>query len=329
MAQDRSVNDRTGPPVGSTSGPQEARKLHARTGGRATIGGDLEVHRIGFGAMRLVGDGPGPSDREDRRAAIHALDRARELGVNLIDTADSYGPNVSEELIREALDPYDEIVIATKGGRDPHGVYASAEPVGRPESLRQSVMMSLDRLGREYIDVWQLHRIDPDVPRDEQFDAMKKLQDDGLVRHLGLSEVSVDEIDAAREVFAVATVQNRYNLTDRHSEDVLDYCEDNDIVFIASEPLAAGDLAREGSILDEVAGEVEAKPGQVALAWLLKRSPVVVPIPGTRDAAHLRENIRAGRLALSDEDYEALDEAGRRGWEEKRRQDRHRPAPPG
>jgi aryl-alcohol dehydrogenase-like predicted oxidoreductase len=233
-----------------------------------------------------------------------------ELGINFIDTANSYGPHVSEELIREVLYPYDGILVATKAGlRRPSA--AVWQPDGRPESLRAEAIASRDRLGVEQIGLWQLHRIDPKVPRNEQFAAIRALLDDGIIRHAGLSEVSVAEIEAASKVFPVATVQNRYNLIDRGSENVLAYCERHGIGFAPWFPLAAGDLAKPGSILDGIARAHKATPSQIALAWVLKRSPVMLPIPGTSKVSHLEENVAAVNIKLSDEDFARLDRAAR------------------
>ncbi|MDF4004010.1 aldo/keto reductase [Luteibacter sp. PPL552] len=284
--------------------------IHASASGTFRIGGDLEVHRLGFGAMRITGKGIwGEPEHRDR--ALATLRRLPELGVNFVDTADSYGPFVSEDLIREVLHPYaDGMVIATKGGLTRHGPDIW-KPVGRPEYLRQCVLMSLRRLGVERIDLWQLHRIDPAVPRDEQFDAIRAMQREGLIRHVGLSEVNVEEIEAASAYFPVTTVQNLYNLGNRQSEAVLDYAEQHGIGFIPWFPLAAGKLAAEGSVLSKIAGKLHASNGEVALAWLLKRSPVMLPIPGTGDPAHLAENVKAASLQLSDEDFEALEHAAK------------------
>ncbi|MFT8990411.1 MAG: aldo/keto reductase [Gluconobacter albidus] len=286
---------------------------NAANSGTFTIGGDLSVHRLGFGAMRITGPGiwGRPADHDE---AIHTLKRLPELGVNFIDTADSYGPDVSEWLIREALHPYPkDLVIATKGGLTRSGPDIW-KPVGRPEYLLQQVHKSLRNLGVEQIDLWQLHRIDPKVPANEQFDAVRSFIDQGLVRHAGLSEVSVDDIKVASKFFDVATVQNRYNLVDRTSEVVLDYCTEQNIGFIPWFPLAAGDLARPGSILDTMAGKYGAHPSQIALAWVLKRSPVILPIPGTSKAAHLEQNVAAADISLSDEDFAALDAEGRKAF---------------
>jgi pyridoxine 4-dehydrogenase len=277
----------------------------AAAAGTFKIGGDLEVTRLGYGAMRITGDGIwGPP--KDRAAAIAVLDRLPALGVDFIDTADSYGPEDSENLIREALHPFDGIHVATKGGFTRHGPNIWAE-VGRPEYLRQCCLMSLRRLGVDTIDLWQLHRIDAKVPREEQFGLMKELQDEGKVRHLGLSEVSVEEIRAAQEVFDVATVQNLYNLSNRQAEDVLDYCEQQGIGFIPWFPLAAGGLAKPGGTVAEIADAHDVTPGQVALAWLLAKSPVMLPIPGTSSVEHLEENVGAAELELTDDELKRLD----------------------
>jgi aryl-alcohol dehydrogenase-like predicted oxidoreductase len=284
--------------------------LDARKSGSFKIGGDTEVHRLGFGAMRLTGPGIwGPP--VDRAEAILTLKRVPELRINFIDTADSYGPDVSEQLIREALYPYDGILIATKAGlrRPSPGQW---EPDGRPEYLHQQAIKSRDRLGLEQIGLWQLHRVDPKVPRGEQFAAVKSLLDEGIIRHAGLSNVSVEDIEAASEMFKVATVQNRYNLVDRGSQGVLDYCEGHGIGFIPWFPLAAGNLAKAGSILDSLAKAHNAAPSQIALAWVLKRSPVMLPIPGTSKVAHLEENVAAVGIELSDEEFAALDREGRK-----------------
>ena len=253
--------------------------ITATQSGKVTIGGDLTVNRLGFGAMRITGKGiwGEPANRDE---AMRVLKRLPDLEIDFIDTADSYGPYISEDLIREALHPYGNIVVATKGGLSRQGPDIWA-PVGRPEYLRQCVLMSLRRFGVERIDLWQLHRIDPKVDRDEQFAVIAKMQQEGLIRHVGLSEVSVEEIQAAQKHFAVASVQNLYNLVNRQSEAVLDYCEAEGIAFIPWFPLAAGSLARQGSVLDTIATRLGFSPAQVALAWVLKRSPVMLPIPGT------------------------------------------------
>jgi aryl-alcohol dehydrogenase-like predicted oxidoreductase len=271
----------------------------AAASGTLTIGGDLPVTRLGFGAMRITGKGiwGPPADHDE---AIRVLRRAVELGVDLIDTADSYGPSVSEDLIREALHPYDGLTIATKGGLTRSGPDEWA-PVGRPEYLRQCVEMSLRRLGVERIDLYQLHRIDPQVPLPDQLGVLKDLQNEGKIRHLGLSEVSVEELTEAGKLVQVVSVQNRYNLTDRHSEEVVDYCETAGIAFIPWAP-----LAQHGSVLAEAAARHDATPSQLALAWLLRRSPVILPIPGTGSVEHLEENIAGAGVQLTDAEYDAL-----------------------
>jgi aryl-alcohol dehydrogenase-like predicted oxidoreductase len=281
----------------------------ATAAGTFRIGGEIEVTRLGFGAMRITGEGIwGPPRDHDQ--AIAVLRRLPEIGVDFIDTAESYGPYVSEELIHEALHPYSGITVATKSGLLRTG--PQEWPIcGRPEFLRQGCEMSLRRLGLDSIPLWQLHRIDPDVPREEQFGVMKDLQDEGKVQHLGLSEVSVDEIRAAQEIIEVATVQNLYNLTNRKAEDVLEYCEEQGIGFIPWFPLAAGDLARPGEVVDEIARAHEATPGQIALAWLLHRSEVMLPIPGTGSVEHLEENVAAAEIRLTEEQISNLDRAAR------------------
>ena len=286
---------------------------NAAASGTFSIGGELVVRRLGFGAMRITGPGIW-GDPEDPAEARRVLARLPELGVNFIDTADSYGPFVSEDLLREVLHPYPGTLVATKGGLTRHGPNVW-KPVGRPEYLRQCVLMSLRRLDVEQIDLWQLHRIDAAVPPDEQFDLLRQLKDEGLVRHVGLSQVSVEEIEAASEWVEIATVQNLYNLVRRDSEDVLAHCEANGIGFIPWFPLAAGDLAQPGTVLDDVAAERSATHAQVALAWLLRKSPVMLPIPGTGKVAHLEQNVAAAQLDLSDDELARLDAAGREAWE--------------
>src|SRR3954471_630585 len=281
----------------------------ATASGTFKLGGDLEVTRLGYGAMRITGEGIW-GDPPDHDKAIAVLERVPELGIDFIDTADSYGPYVSEDLIREALHPYDGITVATKAGLTRHGPNIWA-PVGRAEYLRQCCLMSLRRFGVDTIDLWQLHRIDPQVPREEQFGVMKELQDEGKVRHLGLSEVSVDEIKAAQEVFEVATVQNLYNLSNRQSEDVLDYCEQQGIGFIPWFPLAAGELAKPGGPVAEIAEAHGATTGQVALAWLLQRSEVMLPIPRTGSVEHLEENVGGADLQLPEDEVATLDQAAK------------------
>jgi len=284
--------------------------INASQSGSFKIGGKLEVHRLGYGAMRITGKGIW-GDPVDRAESIRTLKRLPELGINFIDTADSYGPDVSEPLIREALHPYKGLVIATKGGLTRTGP-DQWTPVGRPEYLIQQAHKSLRNLGVERIDLWQLHRVDPKVPRDEQFATIKSLIDDGVIAHAGLSEVSIEDIEAAAKHFQVATVQNKYNLVDRASEKVLDYCAKRGIGFIPWYPLAAGDLAKPGSVLDDIAKKHKAAPSQIALAWVLKRSPVMLPIPGTSKVSHLEENVAAVGIKLSDEEFKSLDEAGKK-----------------
>lgn len=281
----------------------------AAKSGTFRIGGELEVNRLGFGAMRVTGPGIW-GDPKNPDEARRTLKRLPDLGINFIDTANSYGPSVSEELLRETLYPYNGLTIATKAGLIRPGPDRWI-PFGRPDYLIQEAHVSRRRLGVERIDLWQLHRIDSRVPRDEQFGAIKSLIEAGVIRFAGLSEVTVEEIEAARRVFPVATVQNRYNLADRGSEAVLEYCEKNNIGFIPWYPLAAGDLARPGSVLDDVAKKHKAAPSQIALAWVLKRSPVMLPIPGTGQVHHLEENVAAADIVLSDEDFAALDKAGK------------------
>jgi aryl-alcohol dehydrogenase-like predicted oxidoreductase len=273
--------------------------------GTFSIGGDLEVTRLGYGAMRILGDGVwGPP--KDPEAAKAVLRRLPELGVDFIDTADAYGPEISEQLIHDALHPYGDVKIATKAGftRQGPGRWTA---VGRPEYLRQCAELSLRRLEVETLDLWQLHRIDAKVDREEQFAELKALQDEGKVRHLGLSEVTVEEIKAAQNVFAVTTVQNQFNLVDRKSQDVLDYCTEQGIGFIPWNPLAIGKLNEPGSAGAEIAAAHDATPGQIALAWLLQRSPVMLPIPGTSSIAHLEENVAAADIRLTDDEIAALD----------------------
>ncbi|MEO5688797.1 MAG: aldo/keto reductase [Burkholderiaceae bacterium] len=272
------------------------------------IGGELEIKRLGFGAMRVTGKGIwGPP--ADLAGALATLRRLPELGVDFIDTANSYGPEVSEELIKQALYPYSHVTVATKGGLTRSGPDLWS-PNGNPTHLVSEAHASRERLGVEQIALWQLHRIDASVPRDEQFGAVKLLLDDGVIAYAGLSEVSVEQIQAASKVFKVSTVQNRYNFADRGSEDVLAYCEAHGIGFIPWFPLAAGDHAREGSALDAIARAHGATPSQVAVAWLLQRSPVIIPIPGTSKVAHLEENVKAGDIELSAAEFDQLDRIG-------------------
>jgi pyridoxine 4-dehydrogenase len=276
--------------------------------GTFDIGGSTTVHRLGYGAMQLTGSGVWGPPR-DHDEAIRVLRRAVELGVDFIDTADSYGPFVSEELIREALHPYPEhLVIATKAGLTRSGP-GDWRPVGRPEYLRQQCLLSLRHLGLERIELFQLHRIDPKVPLADQVGELKLLQDEGKIRHIGLSEVSVDELAAAQEIATIASVQNRYNIADRESEALLDYSETEGIGFIPWFPLATGELSRPGGVLDGIAKELDATPSQLALAWLLERSPVMLPIPGTSTVAHLEDNLDAAKVQLTDAQFEALSAA--------------------
>ncbi len=270
------------------------------------IGGEITVNRLGFGAMQITGAGVwGPPG--DRAEALRVLRKLPELGINFIDTADSYGPDVSEQLIAEALHPYDGLLIATKAGftrSGPNMWHVN----GRPEHLIAQAHKSRRQLGVDQIGLWQLHRIDPRVPRAEQFGAVKQLLDEGVIRHAGLSEVSVAEIKAASAVFRVATVQNSYNLADRDNDDVVDYCEANGIGLIPYYPLGGdGELARSGGVLDKLAKAKGATPGQVVLAWLLKRSPVMLPIPGTSKVKHLEENAASANITLTDAEFASLD----------------------
>ena len=277
----------------------------AAASGTFTIGGDLTVNRLGFGAMRITGKGiwGEPANPEE---AQRVLRRAVELGINFIDTADSYGPFVSEQLIGDTLTPYpSDLVIATKGGLTRQGPDQWL-PVGRPEYLRQCVEMSLRRLKLERIDLYQLHRIDSKVPLEDQLGELKKMQQEGKIRHVGLSEVSVEEIRKAQAILSIVSVQNLYNLANRSSEAVLDYCEQNSLGFIPWFPVDAGKLARPGGPLDRAAHNHHASVAQLALAWLLKRSPVMLPIPGTSSVAHLEENTRAAEIELTAEEFDTL-----------------------
>ncbi len=274
-----------------------------------TIGGDLTVNRLGFGAMRLTGKGVwGPPTDHDE--CIRVLRRLVEVGVNFIDTADSYGPYVSEELIKEALHPYpDGLVVATKAGLLRTG--PDVWPVlGFPAYLRQECEMSLRRLGVDTIDLFQLHRIDDKFPAEDQIGELVKLQQEGKIRHIGLSEVTVDQLEAAQKVATIVSVQNMYNLSVRTAEPVLEACESQNIGFIPWFPLAAGPLAAADGPLQRIAADHDASPSQLALAWLLKRSPVMLPIPGTSKVAHLEENVAAARIELSDDEFETLSTAG-------------------
>jgi pyridoxine 4-dehydrogenase len=281
----------------------------AQASGTFALGGDLTVNRLGFGAMRLTGKGVwGPP--ADRGEAVRVLRRAVELGVNFIDTADSYGPYVSEDIICEALHPYDGLVIATKAGllRTGPDVWI---PMGYPGYLRQECEMSLRRLGVETIDLYQLHRIDDKFPLEDQIGELSKLQTEGKIRHIGLSEINVDQLAAAQVIAPIVSVQNMYNLTARDAEPLLDVAADQGIGFIPWFPLAAGPLAApDGPLARLGAAHDNATPSQMALAWLLKRSPVMLPIPGTSSVAHLEENVAAAQITLSDEEFDALAKAG-------------------
>jgi pyridoxine 4-dehydrogenase len=269
------------------------------------IGGDMRVHRLGFGAMHLTGDGVW-GEPKDRPAAFAVARRAVALGVNFIDTADAYGPGVSEKILAEALHPYQEgVVIATKAGQS-RPSRREWKPLGRPEYLRQQAELSLRRLRLERIDLFYLHRVDPQVPAGDQFGALRQLQDEGKVRHVGLSEVTIGQIEEARSIVRIASVQNLYNLTQRHYDDVIDYCEREGIAFMAWLPMASGAHAHPDHPLAAVAKELNATPAQTALAWLLHRSPAVIPIPGTSSVAHLRENAGAAAIELTIEQFERL-----------------------
>ncbi|MGG3283788.1 aldo/keto reductase [Paenibacillus solani] len=279
--------------------------ISAEAAGKYKIGNDLEVNRLGYGTMQLTGPGVW-GDPADPEGALSVLQRAVELGVTFIDTADSYGPHVTEPLIKRALHPYrEDLVIATKVGLTRSGP-DDWRPVGRPEYLRQQVELSLRHLGLEYIDLMQLHRIDPKVPLEEQLGELVSLKEEGKIRHIGLSEVTVEQLKAAEKITPIASVQNLYNLVKRDAEPVLEYAEAKGIAFIPWFPLATGALAREGSPLEEMAVRLNAKPAQLALAWLLKRSPVMLPIPGTSTLSHLEENIAAAGITLSNEDFHTL-----------------------
>ena len=272
------------------------------------LGGDLTINRLGFGSMQLTGPGVWGHPR-DPDEAVRVLRRAVELGVNFIDTADSYGPFVAEELIKKALHPYaDDLVIATKAGlsRQGPGVWT---PIGRPEYLRQQAELSLRHLGVDRIDLYQLHRIDPAVPVEDQVGELVKLQDEGKIRHIGLSEVAVADVEQASKTGTIVSVQNLFNLSDRSAEALLDYATENGIGFIPWFPLATGALAKDGGPLAELAEKKGATPSQLALAWLLKRSPVMLPIPGTSSVDHLEDNMAAAGIELSDADFEALSAA--------------------
>jgi aryl-alcohol dehydrogenase-like predicted oxidoreductase len=281
--------------------------LSAQSSGTFSLGGKTPVHRLGFGAMRITGEGIWGPPR-DRQEALRVLRRAVELGIDFIDTADSYGPYISEELIAEALHPYPKgLIIATKGGLVRTGPN-EWHPVGRPEYLQQQVEMSLRRLKLERIDLWQLHRIDPKVPVEESLAPIKKLQEQGKILHVGLSEVKPNEIKKARKVIEIVSVQNQYNLGDRQHEDVVQYCDQHNIGFIPWFPVAAGKLARAGGPLDEAAKRHGNTVAQLSIAWLLHHSPVMLPIPGTSSVKHLEENVASASVQLSPEEWKAIEE---------------------
>ena len=286
--------------------------LDAALSGTFAIGGDLTINRLGFGAMRITGRGIwGPPENPDEAKAT--LRRLPELNVDFVDTAESYGPYVSEELIGEVLAPYtDGTIVATKSGLTRTGP-DEWHQLGRPEFLRQGAIQSLRRLKLEVIDLWQLHRIESGTPREDQFGAIARMQQDGIIRHVGLSEVSVADIKEAQKYFPVTTVQNLYNFANRQSEDVLDYCEQNGIGFIPWRPIDGGNLAATSAEFRAIAEKHEASPSQLALAWMLKRSPVMLPIPGTGKVKHLEENVAAAAITLSDDDFATLDRIGRKG----------------
>lgn len=278
--------------------------IQAQASGQFTLGGQIPVTRLGLGAMRITGPGIWGAPR-DESEAIAVLRRAVELGVDFIDTADSYGPFVSEDLIRKALHPYDGVTIATKGGLVRTGP-DEWHPVGRPEYLRQCVEMSLRRLGIDTIPLYQLHRIDPQVPLADQIGVLDDMRNEGKIALIGLSEVSVDEIVQARLLAPIVSVQNLYNVVNRQSEDVLEYATKEGLGFIPWFPVATGQLARPGGPLARIASAAGATPAQLALAWLLRRSPVMLPIPGTGSVAHLEENVAAAAVDLTDEQYEEM-----------------------
>ena len=296
----------------STSAAQSGAERPAARAGDFVIGGDLRVHRLGFGAMRITGKGIW-GEPKDRAEAIRVLRKAVELGINFIDTADSYGPSVSEEIIAEALYPYPkELAIATKAGLERPGPDQWV-PNGKPAHLRQACEGSLRRLRVERIDLFQLHRIDDKVPAEDQLGTLKDLQAEGKIKHIGLSEVSVAQIEHARKVVPVVTVQNRYSVLDRGAEDVLEYCERANIGFIPWFPLGAGQLSAAGSKLARIAEQAKITPSQLALAWLLRRSPVMLPIPGTSQVAHLEENVATAAVRIDDSTFEALNKLAGKG----------------
>ncbi len=278
----------------------------ARLSGVFKLNGELPVYRMGFGAMRLTGNGIW-GEPKDKKECINVLKRALELGVNFIDTADSYGPEVSENIIAEALYPYPtDLIIATKGGLTRQGPDRWT-PVGRAEYLIQCVEMSLRRLKTDRIDLYQMHRFDPKVPIEESLGALKEMQRQGKIRYIGLSNVTVAELEKAKRLVNVVSVQNMYNLVQRESEDVLHYCEKNQLGFIPWFPIASGDLARPGNVLDKIAKQKGITPAQIALAWLLKKSPAMLPIPGTSSTNHLEENTASASIELTNEEFNLLD----------------------
>lgn len=284
---------------------------NAANAGTVTIGGDLTVNRLGFGAMRITGEGIW-GDPKDPAECKRVLKRLLDLNVNFIDTADSYGPDVSENLIAAALHPYPKgLVIATKGGLTRQGPNLWTA-VARAEYLRQCVEMSLRRLKVERIDLYQLHRFDPKVPVEESLGELKKMQEEGKIRHIGVSETSVADIQRAQKIVTVVSVQNKYNITDRAYEDVVDYCTKNKIAFIPWFPLAAGELTKPGGVLDKIARAHNATTSQVAIAWLLRRSPVMLPIAGTSKVKHLEENVAAAELKLNESEWKSLEEAAQK-----------------
>lgn len=276
----------------------------ATAAGTFALGGDLTVNRLGYGTMQLTGEGVW-GEPDDRDGAIRLIKRAAELGVNFFDSADAYGPDVTDTLLREALHPYDDIVIATKVGQTRQGP-GEWTPTGVPAYLRQQVELGLRRLAVDRIDLLQLHRIDPTVPFEDQIGELRKLQDEGKIRHIGLSQVSVAEVEAAQQIAPIASVQNLYNLTDRSSEDLLDWSTEHGVAFIPWFPLATGALSKEDGPLTQLAERHDATPSQLALAWLLKRSPVMLPIPGTSSIEHLEDNLQGATIELTGDEFEEL-----------------------
>lgn len=291
--------------MSTTSSPAN---INAAASGTFDLGGDLTVHRLGYGAMRLTGEGIW-GEPKDLESARQVLKRALDLGVNFIDTADSYGPEVSERLIGEALAPYPQgVIIATKAGLLRTGPN-KWPPLGRPEYLEQEVAMSLRRLKLERLDLWQLHRIDPQVPVEESLGKIAELQQAGKIRHVGLSEVKPHEIEQAQKVLPIVSVQNQYNIGDRRHEDVVDFCTQHNIAFIPWFPVAGGKLTQPGGALDQFAKQHNATVSQLCIAWLLHRSPVILPIPGTSSLDHLEENIGSANLTLTDAEWKEVEDA--------------------